>query len=286
VKAGGNKEVAAQAYKLFSDGKSPVDVAIALNLRQADVTELYNEYWILKNLHDLNQVYEEIKGDIHSFVELYNLAKAVSMNTQHVGKLLGIANSYLPAVEYRYEELKREEASLQSSNQNSARTLQELCGLICTKRDTLEQYDSDCKERGLEIKNLNKEYIALQELVNDFKNNNEGFIKIIKAVEEKVVSILSNGKVLIRNALLSIIESIRNNPERFRSIFYNMSSMTDYCSSEDYTASNKHGVQIQQQYSSSDYNTEANTAMIVDEAEKLLNRIVKDSIKSYYSSLS
>jgi transcriptional regulator len=39
---------AAQAYKLFSDGKSPVDVAIELNLRQAEVTELYKEYWNLK----------------------------------------------------------------------------------------------------------------------------------------------------------------------------------------------------------------------------------------------
>src|SRR6266516_5162477 len=105
---------AAQAYKLFSDGKSPVDVAIALNLRQADVTELYKEYWNLKNLHELNQVYEEIKGDIHSFVKLYKLAKAVGMNTQHVGKLLVIADNHLPAVEYRYQELKREETSLQA----------------------------------------------------------------------------------------------------------------------------------------------------------------------------
>jgi transposase len=35
---------AAQAYKLFSDGNSPVDVAIELNLRQAEVTEFYREY--------------------------------------------------------------------------------------------------------------------------------------------------------------------------------------------------------------------------------------------------
>ena len=61
---------AAKAYKLFSDGKSPVDVAITLNLRQAEVTEFYREYWNLKQLYDLSRVYEEIKGDIHSFVNL------------------------------------------------------------------------------------------------------------------------------------------------------------------------------------------------------------------------
>jgi hypothetical protein len=68
--------VSSQAYKLFSEGKSSLQVAIALNLRDPQVTELYKEYWNLKNLHDLNQVYEEIKSGIHSFVNLYRLAKA------------------------------------------------------------------------------------------------------------------------------------------------------------------------------------------------------------------
>jgi hypothetical protein len=32
------------AYKLFSDGKTPEEVAIALNLRQRQVTEFYTEH--------------------------------------------------------------------------------------------------------------------------------------------------------------------------------------------------------------------------------------------------
>jgi predicted transcriptional regulator len=244
--------VSSQAYKLFLAGNSPIGVAIALNLRDDQVTELYKEYWNLNNLHDLNQVYEEIKGEISSFVNLYSLSKTAGMNAQHIVKLLTIANNYLPSVEQRYEKLKREEASLQAGNHNSARTLQELSDLISTTQNTLEQYESDCKERRLEIKNLNKECIASQELVNDFQNNNEEFIKIIKTVEDKVLGVLSNAKVLIRNALLSITESMRNNPERYRSIFYNMSSVTDYSGNgQDYMYG-----QQQQQNSSPDYDTE------------------------------
>jgi transposase len=125
---------AAKAYKLFSDGKSPVDVAIELNLRQAEVTEFYREYWNLKQLDDLNQVYEEIKGDIHSFVNLYKLIKSTGISSPQVIRLLSIANNDLPSVEYRYERLKRQEASLQAGNQDSARTLKELFDLILTKR--------------------------------------------------------------------------------------------------------------------------------------------------------
>jgi DNA-binding CsgD family transcriptional regulator len=37
--------LSAQAYKLFSEGKTPLEVAIALNLRESEATKLYKEYW-------------------------------------------------------------------------------------------------------------------------------------------------------------------------------------------------------------------------------------------------
>jgi hypothetical protein len=45
------EEKSSKAYKLFSEGKTPVQVAIALNLGQPEVTKLYREYWKLKRLH-------------------------------------------------------------------------------------------------------------------------------------------------------------------------------------------------------------------------------------------
>ncbi|HYX56784.1 MAG TPA: hypothetical protein VE818_11550 [Nitrososphaeraceae archaeon] len=43
-----------QAYKLFSEGKTPIQVAIELNLREPEATEFCREYWKLKQLHNLN----------------------------------------------------------------------------------------------------------------------------------------------------------------------------------------------------------------------------------------
>jgi hypothetical protein len=56
-------------------------------------------------------------------------------------------------------------------------------------------------------------------IVQGFQNDNEEYVKFTKAIEEKVLNVSSNAKVLIRFALLSIIESIRNDPARFRSLF-------------------------------------------------------------------
>ena len=41
-------EKATQAYKLFSEGRKPVDVAIELNLREGQVNKFFREFWKLK----------------------------------------------------------------------------------------------------------------------------------------------------------------------------------------------------------------------------------------------
>jgi transposase len=63
--------LSAQSYKLFSDRKTLLEVAIVLNLKESETTKYYKEYWKLKQLHNLNMVYEETKGDIESFLKLW-----------------------------------------------------------------------------------------------------------------------------------------------------------------------------------------------------------------------
>jgi hypothetical protein len=63
-----------EAYKLFSNRKTPLEVAIELNLIGSEATKFYKEYWKLKQLHNLNMVYEEVKDDITSFLKLYRLS--------------------------------------------------------------------------------------------------------------------------------------------------------------------------------------------------------------------
>jgi hypothetical protein len=57
-----SSSLSAKAYKLFSQGKTYVEVAIALNPNEPEVTKLYIEYWKLKRLHKLYSIYEEL-GD-------------------------------------------------------------------------------------------------------------------------------------------------------------------------------------------------------------------------------
>jgi hypothetical protein len=79
--------LAAQAYKLFSEGQTPLEVAIALNLRESEATKFYKEYWNLKQLHNLNMFMKRLKVTLNHF-KLYRLSKAAGMSARHVINLL------------------------------------------------------------------------------------------------------------------------------------------------------------------------------------------------------
>ena len=42
--------IPAQAYRLFSEGKAPIDVAVILNIREPEATQFNLEYWKLSQL--------------------------------------------------------------------------------------------------------------------------------------------------------------------------------------------------------------------------------------------
>src|SRR5215216_8176663 len=84
--------VSNKAYRLFSKGKTPIQVAITLNLSEDETTKFYQEYWNLTQMHELRIVYEEVGTNIVHFLELYTLSKDAHMTPQQTINLLQIAN--------------------------------------------------------------------------------------------------------------------------------------------------------------------------------------------------
>ena len=70
-----------QAYKLFSEGKKPVEVAIQLSLSEKEATRYYTEYWKLKRLYNLYQIYQESKGNLSYILKLCSVSKKTRNNS-------------------------------------------------------------------------------------------------------------------------------------------------------------------------------------------------------------
>src|ERR1051325_3207289 len=88
-----HKSLSVQAYEHFSKGKTPLEVAIILNIGQAQATAYYADYLKLVQLDDITQIYQELGNDIWNFVKLCKEAKAGKMGVSQVINLLRIANN-------------------------------------------------------------------------------------------------------------------------------------------------------------------------------------------------
>lgn len=96
-----------KAYKLFSEGKRPKQVALILKIPEAEVTKYYIEYLRLTQLPDLPLIFKDlgVKG-ICVFMILTQKALAENLRTDEVLNLLKLANDKLPKLEDRIEKMQ------------------------------------------------------------------------------------------------------------------------------------------------------------------------------------
>jgi hypothetical protein len=103
-------EKATQAYKLFDEGKKPVEVSVKLSLSEKEVTRYYTEYWRLKGLYELYSIYkEEIKGDLSLILKLYRLLKREGIRTKDLEWFVHTVNTgmyKIPEIQKQYAKVK------------------------------------------------------------------------------------------------------------------------------------------------------------------------------------
>src|SRR6184192_702179 len=72
-----------QAYKLFSEGYKPVEVAIQLGLSEKQATKYCREYWELKGLYELTLLYEQRKHHLPSFLKLHKIMERQGIHDEN-----------------------------------------------------------------------------------------------------------------------------------------------------------------------------------------------------------
>jgi hypothetical protein len=226
-----------QAYQLFDEGKTITQVAITLDLRQPQATELFTEYWLLKQQDQLYKIFQEIKNNLQYFLELYKHAIAAGMSIQDVVRALNIAKNDLRSIEARFLELKRQADRLVASNQNAARTFQDFSNQMSDMKKTIAHYESVINERKLELETITKQKDKLEAYMAHLRNNSEEYSKIKEKVKKEMEGTLRDPRQILMLAFRSIVESARNDASKFHALIYNLPSVNmispDYNTNED-----------------------------------------------------
>jgi hypothetical protein len=100
--------ISSKAYKLFSKGKTNVEVAIMLDISQDQVTQFHLQYWKMIDQDKLVILHALLGDRIFSFFKLYKeLIIKKEMSIEGIVKLVEIALDSLPYVEAHYEQVKQ-----------------------------------------------------------------------------------------------------------------------------------------------------------------------------------
>jgi predicted DNA-binding protein YlxM (UPF0122 family) len=80
-----DKQKVAIAYKLYDQGKTPVQVVTTLCLSAREAMMYYQYFWKLKRQHQqLYEIYPEIEQSLPSFIKLFKELKRQGLNPQNV----------------------------------------------------------------------------------------------------------------------------------------------------------------------------------------------------------
>jgi hypothetical protein len=161
---------------------------------------------------------------------------------------------------------------LQFQKHIDERNLYQLNNQIASTTKLLSSFRISCERERRQIEHLHNEKARLEAIVTEFKSSNQEYLdKIKQASYEEVKSVLTNGKLLLKFATLSVIGSLRSNPELYNFVLYDNSNNTTIHYGPNYPSLMSSGRQQQQQSFNDSY-----TALILEEAEKIYNKLITE----------
>src|ERR687892_1558288 len=179
--------ISSRAFELYVQQKTPIDVAIALNLEAKEAIRYHQEYFMLLGITEFTKAYLQVKDNPWPFISLVNLVQKARIGEGEVVELLKIANGYLPRVRLEYDRVKEEKSSLQAelnswkaAVSNEVRVYQD----FCDRNLKLKNREAELQ---LSISELERKETRLNESLSEFQENDD-FHPEVK--EEEVTSMI------------------------------------------------------------------------------------------------
>ncbi len=195
------KSVASQAFKLYKDGKSALDVAIELGIEGEEAGKYWHQYLRLLDIEGLAKIYSEIGTALSDFLALFRDMKAQGLTKDQV---LEVRNLF-----YKINDLSQTHINLT----NQVVNLQKLVESLSQQRDQLSNQIQNLNTE-LAIKNSRYQELTLQvstlkTIFDSIKRGNITYEKIQHIANNVAMSLIASRKEFLILALSSTIMTLR-----------------------------------------------------------------------------
>src|SRR5215207_3565480 len=202
-----------KAYKLFDEGKNPLEVAAELNLPGPQVQQFYVEYLDLRKMHKVVTIYQENKGSLEYFLKLFRLGKQEGLTPEQIINLTKMADN-IHRLKEKFQHLQSEVVDIGMRKSVGKERLNALHDEIETVQEKLTGVNKAFKVKYEELTEACSKEKKLQNYVEQFKNG-QGYQELEAIVRSEVGKTLLDNKKLLQNALVSVVVALRNDPDRY-----------------------------------------------------------------------
>jgi hypothetical protein len=164
-----------KAYKLFDEGKSPLEVAAELNLPGPQVQQYYGEYWNLKRMHRLVAIYPEIQDSMGYYLKLFRLGKEKGITSEQVMKLVQMADS-IHKLQGKHQQLQKEILDISKRISIGEDQLEDLCDKIDAAQEKLNEVNETF---NVKFDELRRQHVLKRKSYTIMSNNT----KIVKTIK-------------------------------------------------------------------------------------------------------
>jgi hypothetical protein len=201
-----------RVFKMFEEGKSPIEVTIQLDIKSDDVAKLYRKWWELKGLELLNHLYEEAKDDLYEFHAVYRQIKDEGLPAKKVIAATRCIEQ-VPLFENRLFDLTNEVRKAEEQKQHGMIGLDQINASIAIAKQELYSYTAALNSKKAEISDLVSHKHQL-ERINAREKGRAEYRRVERIAEQRINEILSNKQLVLHAALASILDALREDPNK------------------------------------------------------------------------
>lgn len=233
-----------QALKLFGEGKTLFQVATDLDIDADNVFLIYQKFQRLRNNEVFISMYEHVKGNIHPYLQLFDLMDGLGMTPGQVAQQVKYGNN-LPYLESIHTSITKSIWVLQSKRHFSESQLAYMWNQLNQYKNSLEIYDNEGQRMRNELMTLDSEINSRKNLLQNF-DNDEGYIRIKDAAKKETKLLIQDNQISCAVTLSATLEAIRKYPD-------NQMLISDIVTSSNYSTTSyqqrwmeSHGPQLLQ----------------------------------------
>ena len=221
-----------QALELLSKNKTPIEVAIELDLEPKDAEKIYLNYLGLNGLTQLVKIHQELRNYLPDFISFYWSFIEEGADNNKIKEILDVADR-LHDFNLAIKNIQNERKNLDIQIEQRKQNLQYLDSQIESANIILSTEYSNLESLNNEVNDLKMQLQNIMKLKKDIESKDE-YKNLEKKVEDIVMKIINAKSINLPVVLVAVLEAFRNDPSKHEIIFNYLDAFkNDNISGED-----------------------------------------------------